>query len=109
MITVSKSGFPRKSDVDAKISGMITENVIYCFYFPESEKLYFGQSKHFWTRMAGYRTSIKNKLLEKHHPKLFNALTKYDFKFTTTIVAMNIDTDKLDDTETSYIAMFELS
>jgi group I intron endonuclease len=108
MITVSKSGFPRKSEVDAKIARMIAKiNLIYCFYFPQSGKMYFGQTGDFWHRLSGYRTSIKSGNLEINHPKLFNALMKYDFNFTITIVAMNIDTDKLDDTETSYIAMFD--
>ena len=108
MITVSKSGFPRKTEVDAKIAKLIAKtNLIYCFYFPESEKMYFGQTEDFWHRMSGYRASIKSKRFEKNHPKLSNALEKYDFNFTITIVAMNIDTDKLDDTETSYIAMFD--
>jgi group I intron endonuclease len=108
MITVSKSGFPKKTDVDAKIARMINNiNLIYCFYFPQSEKMYFGQTEDFWHRMSGYRTSIKSKSFEKNHPKLSNALAKYNFNFTITIVAINIDTDKLDDTETSYIAMFD--
>ena len=108
MITVSKYGFPKKTDVDAKIARMINNiNLIYCFYFPQSEKMYFGQTEDFWHRMSGYRTSIKSKIFEKNHPKLSNALAKYDFNFTITIVAMNIDTNKLDDTETAYIAMFD--
>jgi group I intron endonuclease len=108
MIIVSKYGFPRKTEVDAKIAKLIAKtNLIYCFYFPESEKMYFGQTEDFWHRMSGYRASIKSKRFEKNHPKLSNALEKYDFNFTITIVAMNIDTDKLDDTETSYIAMFD--
>ena len=108
MITVSKYGFPKKTDVDAKISRMINNiNLIYCFYFPQSEKMYFGQTEDFWHRMSGYRTNIKSERFKIHQPKLFNALMKYDFNFTVTIVAMNIDTGKLDDTETSYIAMFD--
>lgn len=108
MITVSKSGFPKKNDICAKIANMIDNiNLIYCFYFPQSGKMYFGQTEDFWHRMSGYRTSIKSKTFEKNHPKLSNALAKYNFNFTITIVAMNIDIDKLDDTETSYIAMFD--
>jgi len=107
MITVSKYGFPRKTEIDAKITRMINKNVIYCFYFPQSEKMYFGQAKNFWNRLSAYRTSIKSGNLEINQPELFNAIIKYDYKFTITIVAMNIDTNKLDDTETSYIAMFD--
>jgi len=108
MITVSKSGFPKKNDVCAKIANMIDNiNLIYCFYFPESDKMYFGQTENFWHRMSGYRTNVKSKRLEIHQPKLFNALMKYDFNFTLTIVAMNIDTDSLDDAETLYIEMFD--
>ena len=108
MITVSKTGFPKKTDVDAKISRMITKiNLIYCFYFPQSEKMYFGQTDDFWHRMSGYRANLKCDRFKEHQPKLFNALMKYDFNFTLAIVAMNIDTDKLDDTEISYIAMFD--
>jgi group I intron endonuclease len=108
MITVSKSGFPKKTDIDAKIVRMITKiNLIYCFYFPQSEKLYFGQTDDFWHRMSGYRANLKCDRFKEHQPKLFNALMKYNFNFTLTIVAMNIDTDKLDDTEISYIAMFD--
>ena len=107
MITVSKCGFPMKSKIDAKIARLITNNVIYCFYFPESEKMYFGQAKCFWTRMNSYRSSINCNRLEKNQPKLFNALMDYEFKFTITIIAMNIDIDKLDDTEVSYISMFD--
>jgi group I intron endonuclease len=108
MITVSKSGFPKKTDVDVKIARMINNiNLIYCFYFPQSEKMYFGQTENFWHRMSGYRTNIKSKRFKIHQPKLFNALMKYDLNFTITIVAMNIDTDKLDDAETSYIDMFD--
>jgi len=87
---------------------MITKiNLIYCFYFPQSEKLYFGQTDDFWHRMSGYRANLKCDRFKEHQPKLFNALMKYNFNFTLTIVAMNIDTDKLDDTEISYIAMFD--
>jgi group I intron endonuclease len=109
MITVSKYGFPRKSEVLAKIARMIAKiNLIYCFYFPQSGKMYFGQTEDFWHRMSGYRANLKcNNRFKDHQSKLFNALMKYDFNFTITIVAMNIDTDKLDDTETSYIAMFD--
>jgi group I intron endonuclease len=108
MITVSKYGFPRKTEVDAKIARMIAKiNLIYCFYFPQSGKMYFGQTEDFWHRMSGYRANIKCKRFEIHQPKLFNALMKYDFNFIITILAMNIDTDKLDDTETSYIEMFD--
>lgn len=108
MITVSKYGFPKKSEVDAKIAKIINRiNLIYCLYFPESEKMYFGQTDDFWHRMSGYRTSITGGILNIHQPELFNAIIKYDYKFTITIVALNIDTDKLDDTEISYIAMFD--
>ncbi|APC25731.1 homing endonuclease [Only Syngen Nebraska virus 5] len=107
MITVSKKGFPRKLEVDKKISRMIhNKNLIYCFFFPVSGKMYFGQTQDFWHRMSGYRTSITMGRLEEHQPKLYNAINKYDYTFTITIVAIDININELDDTETSYIEMF---
>ena len=106
MITVSTAGFPRKSDVDDKVVRLIDNvRVIYCFYFPESDKMYIGQTESFWHRMSGYRTNIKCRRLETHQPKLYNALMKYEFKFTTTIMALNVV--DLDDAEISYINMFD--
>lgn len=108
MITVSKKGLPRKLEVNKKISRMIhKKNVIYCFYFPDSDKMYIGQTENFWTRMSAYRTSIKIGRLEIHQPKLYNAILKYDYKFTITIMAIDVDTKDLDDTEVSYIDMFD--
>ncbi|AGE58037.1 GIY-YIG catalytic domain-containing endonuclease [Paramecium bursaria Chlorella virus NW665.2] len=108
MITVSKKGLPRKLEVNKKISRMIhKKNVIYCFYFPDSDKMYIGQTENFWTRMSAYRTSIKIGRLESGQPKLYNAIHKYDYKFTITIMAIDVDTKDLDDTEVSYIEMFD--
>ncbi|AGE56315.1 GIY-YIG catalytic domain-containing endonuclease [Paramecium bursaria Chlorella virus NE-JV-1] len=108
MITVSKKGFPRKLEVDRKILRMIhKKTVIYCFYFLDSEKMYFGQTEDFWQRMSGYRTSIKTGILEKHQPKLYNAINLYDYNFTITIVAIDVNIDDLDDVETAYIDIFD--
>jgi len=108
MITVSKKGFPRKSEVDKKISRMIhNKNLIYCFFFPGSGKMYFGQTQNFWNRMSTYRTAIKSEKLEKEQSKLYNAIHKYDYMFTVTVVAIDIHIDELDDVETSYIDMFD--
>ena len=108
MITVSKKGFPKKSEVDKKVARLISDrNVIYCLYFPESDKMYIGQTQDFWTRMSAYRASIKLGRLEQNQEKLYNAIVKYDYKFTLTILAMNVKDEDLDDTETSYIDMFD--
>jgi len=108
MITIGKNYFPRKSDIDKKIAKLVhKKNVIYSLYFPESDKMYIGQTEDFWHRMSGYRTSIKIGRLEKHQPKLYNAILKYDYKFTITIMAIDVDTNDLDDTEVSYIEMFD--
>jgi len=108
MITIGKNYFPKKSNVDKKIAKLVhKKNVIYSLYFPESDKMYIGQTEDFWHRMSGYRTSIKIGRLEKHQPKLYNAIHKYDYKFTITIMAIDVDTNDLDDTEVSYIEMFD--
>ncbi|AGE59129.1 GIY-YIG catalytic domain-containing endonuclease [Paramecium bursaria Chlorella virus OR0704.2.2] len=108
MITIGKNYFPKKSNVDKKIAKLVhKKNVIYSLYFPESDKMYIGQTEDFWHRMSGYRTSIKIGRLEKHQPKLYNAIHKYDYKFTITIMAIDVDTKDLDDTEVSYIEMFD--
>lgn len=52
-----KTGFPKKNDIGAKIANMIDNiNLIYCFYFPESDKMYFGQTENFWHRMSIRKT-----------------------------------------------------
>jgi len=108
MITVSKKGFPKKSEVDKKVARLVSDrNVIYCLYFPESDKMYIGQTQDFWHRMSGYRTGIKLGRLEQNQEKLYNAIVKYDYKFTLTILAMNVKDEDLDDTETLYIEMFD--
>jgi group I intron endonuclease len=107
MITVSKYGFPKKSDIEPKLIRIIGKNVIYCIYFPDSDKMYIGQTHNLWTRMSIYRRSIHNGNLKKNQRKLFNAIMKYDYKFTITVLAVNIDDAKLDDNETSYITMFD--
>jgi group I intron endonuclease len=108
MITIGKNYFPRKSDVDKKIAKLVhRKNVIYSLYFPDSDKMYIGQTEDFWHRMSGYRASIKIGRLEANQSNLFDAIIKYDYKFTITIMAIDVDTKDLDDTEVSYIEMFD--
>jgi group I intron endonuclease len=83
------------------------KNLIYCFYFPDSEKMYFGQTQNFWHRMGSYRASMKSDILKTNQPKLYNAINNYDYKFTIAVVAIDIDVSDLDDAEISYIEMFD--
>lgn len=85
MITVSKYGFPKKSDIEPKIIRIIGTNVIYCIYFPKSNKMYIGQTRDFWTRMSIYRSGIHGGNLKKNQRKLYNAIMKYDYNFTITL------------------------
>lgn len=108
MITVSKNKFPKKSEVREQISRLISnKGVIYCLYFPRSEKMYIGQTNDFWHRMSCYRTNFINGRMKKEQTKLFNALTCYDFKFTLSVLNYDIPVEELDEQEILYIEMFD--